>query len=256
MMGYRGCQESMLKSKFKTECFGLSDIGLVRQQNEDAYALLPEQNAFIIADGMGGRNGGEIASNMAVNELKRFFLSEKIVTEECLSLNFVEVNNALYKKALEKRELSGMGTTLTCMVLLEQNAIYSHVGDSRLYLLREGVLSQITKDHSLVNDWVDLGVLDERQEANFPYKHILTKAVGTNPTIEPAHGSLELMAGDQLLLTTDGLTNFVSDETIEAILLKKADIKAAVIGLIEEAKKCGGGDNITAILVRINDLFR
>lgn len=246
----------MLKNIFKVEHYALSDVGLVREHNEDAYDLIPEKGVFIVADGMGGHNAGEVASNMAVSELKSFFSSEKNVTEDKLKRAFSEVNNSLYKKALENRELAGMGTTLTCVVIHDQNALYCHVGDSRLYLLREGVLTQITKDHSLVNELSALGILDESEEAHFPYKHILTKAVGTNPTIESAFGSFELLARDELLLTTDGLTNFVDDETIEATLLKKADIEEAISGLIEEAKKSGGGDNITAILLKINDLSR
>lgn len=247
----------MQKSSFKVLCCAVTDVGYVRQQNEDATALCPEKSIFIIADGMGGHNAGEVAAKYAVEELSTSLAQKMPLDEERMDLAFHEVNSFLYQKSQSEEALAGMGTTLAALVIQEKEAFFAHVGDSRIYLYRKGSLRPLTKDHTLVNEMLDLGALSPEAKELFPYKHILTCAMGTAPFVSATVGSLKPAPQDVYLLATDGLVNELSDAEIETLFQTSVHTQAlenVATELVERAKAKGGSDNITVILVRIDDL--
>jgi serine/threonine protein phosphatase PrpC len=234
----------VLRTFFNIDYAGLSDIGLTREKNEDAWNALPNEGFFILADGMGGHNAGEVASQIAVERLSELALENNGST---LSQLFQEVNATIYAKGEQEAAYAGMGTTLICLDLSMPEAICAHVGDSRLYLYRHGKLSQLTKDHSLASEMGN-------SSADFPYKHVLTKAMGTNPKVEAEITPVFPQNEDIFLLCTDGMTNYASDREIESTLRRMGALEEGVLELIELAKKNGGGDNITVLLVKIHGL--
>lgn len=245
----------VLKTVVSFDCFGLSDQGCVRDMNEDAWTINKEKGTFIIADGMGGRKAGEIASSLAVEYLDSFLNTHNLQEATVdLKKGFEETNHFINKKAKEEEAYSGMGTTLLSLILSNSTAFYAHVGDSRLYLLREKKLFQLTEDHSLVNELIAMGDISAEEAPITGLKHILSKAIGTHTKVEPSIGSYPLKEGDLFLLATDGLTNLLSQKELEEILNKKNSLKKKGEKLVELAKIKGGGDNITLILVRIDNL--
>lgn len=236
----------MLKMAFSINSFGFSDVGLVREQNEDVFCILEDKRLFVLADGMGGHNAGEIAAEMAVSHLAEL-LSSDVDIEKA----FEQVNAAIYKKGQEVKKFSGMGTTLSCLVIRGCEALYAHIGDSRIYRLREEILEPLTSDHTLVNELIENGVMALEDASTFPYRHILTKAIGTNPVQVPTINQSKVEGGDFYLLCSDGLTNFVSEEQIQDILNSKGSLKEKTMRLIETVKKNNGSDNITIILLEI-----
>lgn len=235
----------MLKTFLKIECFGLSDVGLVRDHNEDAWAAFPEKGFFILADGMGGHNAGEIAADLAVSTLSEILTNETTPLKEA----FKQVNQHIFQMGEENPVFSGMGTTLICLDF-SNDGLCSHVGDSRLYLYREGKIKQITKDHSLINELTEQGTISPEEFELFPYKHVLTKAIGTNREVQPEITSITPKDEDIFLLCSDGLTNYASDKEIESVLRGIGTLEEGANGLVAVAKRNGGGDNVTVILVR------
>jgi serine/threonine protein phosphatase PrpC len=237
-------------TSLKVDCFGISDIGLVREINEDAWLVQPEKGLFLLADGMGGHNAGEIAAHIAVRSIAE---SYSIEDEKPNSLKnaISSANILIYKKGSEDPSLSGMGTTLTCLALKKEEALIAHVGDSRIYLLRNEKLRLLTEDHSLMNELIDLNVMTPEEAGSFPYKNILTRAVGTHPKVEATITKESLRSGDLFLLCSDGLTNFVTEDEILEILKKKSLLEKKAQSLITLAKNYGGGDNITVLLVKL-----
>lgn len=237
--------------------FGISDLGLVRKQNEDAWAIDEENHLFVVADGMGGHRGGEVASQLAVSELVSIFSKKEADTDPLAYLQscFERVNKTIYKEGRDKASLSGMGTTIVTLHIAEQQgesrAFFGHVGDSRLYLFRD-TLYALTKDHSVFAERMTqkATTLEEKK-----LKHMLTQALGTQLTIKPALNSCAILSHDLFLLVTDGLTNALSEQEIEATLVecikKKSSLRAMGEHLIERAKEAGGSDNITLILVAV-----
>jgi serine/threonine protein phosphatase PrpC len=235
----------------------LSDIGLIRQNNEDALKLLKDEQFYVIADGMGGHQAGEVASREAIERLcalfqQRFDFSQKDIThaEELIKGMIQEVNGMVYRISRESPELRGMVTTLCCIYLHPEGLIYGHVGDSRIYRLRKEKLELLTQDHSLLRELIDQGQLTEEQAGDFLYKNIITRAIGTEPYVEPsvAHSSLE--PGDKIILCTDGLTDLLSFDEIQETILKNPDEDVVKL-LVKKAKQKGGNDNITVILVDV-----
>jgi len=236
---------------------GLSNIGLVRQNNEDYWAYLEPERLFILADGMGGHKGGEVASHEAVEYLgvffKRGFEESNQTLDGVMKAMFesiCEMNRIIYRMSRQFSELRGMGTTLCCVHIHSEGIVYGHVGDSRIYRLRNEKLTRLTQDHSLLRELIDLGQLSEQQEEGFPYKNILTKAIGTESYIEPSIRIDSIEAEDILLLCSDGLTDMLSDSEIQSILLTETEKPAEM--LIEKALERGGRDNITLVLIFIN----
>lgn len=240
--------------------FGITDVGLVREHNEDAWAAYPECGLFILADGMGGHLAGEIASNESVDYLyalfKRWNPTEKTPIEEVKSF-FVDaynrVNSWVYQKGEQETDLKGMGTTLCSLYFHNQHAILTHVGDSRIYRLRNSQLEQLTEDHSLISELISLGAMKSEESSTFPYRHILTRAIGTHAKVESTLSVVSCETTDLFLLCSDGMTNYASDEQIEEILQKKMSLARKGQNLVDLAIEQGGGDNITVVLVEQNN---
>ena len=240
------------------EAFGASDIGKNRQLNEDSYYMSkPEDSVhvFVVADGMGGYNGGEIASSLAVNSARNYILSnfEKAKEDKESLLNLVKssaqyANMVVYDKAKQNEDLKSMGTTLEICLIHENKAFISHIGDSRIYRIRKEFMRKITKDHSYVQQLVDEGKITKEESKHHPKKNMLVKALGCTEYIEPDNMIKGFIKGDILLMCTDGLTNMVSEEEIFKILKQEYDNPAEK--LIRRANELGGLDNITAIIIK------
>lgn len=241
--------------------FGVSDVGLVRAHNEDVWSAYPECGLFILADGMGGHSAGEVAAKEAVEYLYALFIDEDLAAtsldEGLLFFEeaFDKINLRIYQQGQQDEELRGMGTTLCALFLQPQGAVLTHVGDSRIYRLRDSQLMQLTEDHSLVNEMIALGASKSRSAETFSYKHILTRAIGTHPTVEATLSTISVEPHDLFMLCSDGLTNYVNDEQIGKILEREDSLQQRGEALILLAKNQGGGDNITLILTEY-DLSR
>lgn len=239
-----------------TAC-GISDIGNVRKNNEDVWANLPEISCYILADGMGGHQAGEIAAKEAVDALcrnlkKQLKSKEKSLDEarEIIYAAIQGVNSHVYKLGKSVYELHGMGTTLCVLHFHKDKAILAHVGDSRIYREREGKLELMTNDHSLLSELKSLGRMTPSKEEECQFKNIITKAVGTEPTIVPSITIEELKAGDLYLLCSDGLSDLLSIEEMEEVLLASKSLSGSASGLVQLAKQKGGHDNVTVLLVK------
>ncbi len=255
---------------YKLVAFGHTDKGLVRQNNEDVWGEVAELGLFVLADGMGGHRAGEVAAREAVSSLCRLMrkaLENKTqISFEDLKFHIQQsieqVNASVYKLSRAETQLKGMGTTLCCLQFHHQGVIYAHVGDSRIYRFRKKKLEQLTNDHSLVRELIDLGQIDEDQVPEFLYKNIITKAIGTEPTVSPTVQTSKIVLGDTYLMCTDGLTDLLSREDIEAIMSRAPTIRDAGKTLVASAKEKGGHDNITVVIIQVQesnetqDLFR
>jgi serine/threonine protein phosphatase PrpC len=234
-----------------------TDKGLLRDINEDSYMIIPGCSetscVFVIADGLGGHNCGEVASRMAVE-----YIRDNIGTEGCFdSGNMSErlealvkkVNTAVYEKSLESAEVSGMGTTLTVAMISGSALTAAHVGDSRLYLVRNGAIRQLTEDHSFIGELVRTGTLTREEAENHPGRNIITRAVGSSPELVVDIISQQVEDGDIYILCTDGLTNMVSESEITGAV-SGCEPEQACAKLIEAANERGGEDNITVIVIK------
>jgi len=237
--------------------FAKSDIGRAREMNQDAYyASQPSDTVglYIVADGMGGYNGGEIASELAVTAAKNFIENNFAETEHTkeklqeLVKNAIEYANMLvYEKSKEIQELEGMGTTIE-VALVHNNRVYiGHIGDSRIYRIRKNFIRKLTTDHSYVEKLVKDGKISKEEAVHHPKKNMLTKALGCTSFVEPDVTVKGFLKDDILVLTSDGLTNMVTDEKIYNIVTD--NIEVATDKLIEKANENGGLDNITVIIV-------
>lgn len=233
----------------------ISDIGLVRETNEDSYICNPP-HLFIVADGMGGHVAGEIASKLAINTVYSYIQERvgKDNIETLLKEAIIQANTSIYQMALSKEEFSGMGTTVTASYIDGETIYWGHVGDSRMYLFRHGNLHQLTNDHSLVWELVQSGNITRDEAHVHPKRNMLTRAVGTSCLITVDTGFVRWKPGDAVLLCTDGLTNMVTEQEIASLMEKKDDdIASIVTQLVSRAKDAGGLDNITVILLKNED---
>lgn len=245
--------------------FGNSNVGKVRAANEDSFLIDEDQKLFIVADGMGGHQGGGYASQNAVKSIREEMRRLEAAQESTQPLAdpggrtpvqvrmlhaLQRTNERLYKKAQEDTSLRGMGTTVTAIQLDHSSANIAHVGDSRLYLMRGGQLKQISRDHSWVQEQVDAGVISEAEARVHPLKNIITRSLGHDRELMVDLLREEYRTGDRFLLCSDGLTNMVPDARI-AETLGAATPDAAVEELIRLALEAGGQDNITAVIVEI-----
>ena len=237
--------------------FAKTDIGKVREINQDYYYTSDENSIpklCILADGMGGYKGGEIASKLAVESAKKYIennfsnnFSEK---EEILKLigNAVEyANMVVYEKSKEVKELEGMGTTLEVCLIYNNKAYIGHVGDSRIYRIRKDVIRKLTKDHSYVQQLVEDKKITREEAKVHPKKNMLTRALGCTPYVEPDLRARNFEKGDIFIMCSDGLTNMVDEKRIYELI--KQDISKATNNLINEANSAGGYDNITVIII-------
>lgn len=245
----------MQNKLLQLESFGISHIGLVRDHNEDAWQAFPEQGLFVVADGMGGHAAGEIAAQEAVATLVHLFEKNKNKAESDAKAFFKEaytkVNAQIFGMAAEHDELHGMGTTLCSLYLYRQEALLAHVGDSRIYRLRARHLDQLTEDHSLVAELLSSGSLSRSSVESFPYKNILTRAIGTQPHVESALKKIAIESNDLFLLCSDGLSNYVHFDEIQESLAKCSSLSKTGEALVDLALKQGGGDNVTLLLVKV-----
>ncbi len=252
----------------KITSFGGTDTGKKRANNEDAYLLNDELGLYAVADGVGGSEGGEVASRMAVETLAASLpdlLGDKDRTPpggfvraadpalSALQLAVTLSNRTIRQARTQTPALAGMGTTLTTLLLRDKHAFIAHVGDSRAYLLRSGEFTQLTNDHSLVGEQVRHGVITREQARTSPYRHVITRALGIDEEVMIDLAKHALLRGDRLLLCTDGLTEMVDDTEIGGILAG-SDPREAVQKLIDVANRAGGVDNITAVVVWVTEV--
>lgn len=232
--------------------FAKTDIGLVRPINEDSFACIPP-NFYMVADGMGGHLAGEIASQIAVETVKNYIFENMDRANSCehlLEKAIVEANKQILTKANSDDSYKGMGTTITSALINDDTVVWAHIGDSRLYLVRNNMLTQLTRDHSLVWELLENGSINKSEAINHPQKNVLTRAVGIEDNIKVELGSIKLFPNDLLLLCTDGLTNMLKSEVLIDILTQDIDIEDIVNILVSSALDEGGTDNITTILVK------
>ncbi|MCL2766822.1 MAG: Stp1/IreP family PP2C-type Ser/Thr phosphatase [Peptococcaceae bacterium] len=229
----------------------ITDKGLTREFNEDNLLITPEIGALAVADGMGGHQGGRIASKLALKtfeqELTRM-LRHAGEFPKVLQDAVKMANSAVYAHAYEKPELKGMGTTITACVQHDRQLFIAHVGDSRAYLLRQGNIRQMTRDHSLVQELMQKDVINEEQARSHPQRHLLTRALGAEPFVEVDNYQINLLPGDQLLLCTDGLTRYLQPPELLEVLMQGMDPERSLEALLNKALKAGGADNITMVL--------
>ena len=235
---------------------------MIRSGNEDSFFAhaTQERGIFIVADGMGGHAAGEVASEMTVQIISRELhdlgsLGNSAVDKLASSIR--HANQAVYDRTMQESDKQGMGTTATVLLVSGNQFLIGQVGDSRVYLLRDGALRQVTKDHSYVQEQVDAGLLTPEQARYHPYSNVITRCVGASDNVEPDTYSGDIRAGDVFLVASDGLTGMVDDRRLQQLLLSRASAGRVVDALIAEANYRGGLDNITAIVVQVtgvNDL--
>ena len=247
---------------------GTSDVGRKRTHNEDAYLLLPEENLFCVADGMGGHASGEVAARIAVEEMAEFFRTtgrDEDATwpfkmdpahgyDENRLLTGVKLANLrIFERAATDQRLRGMGTTIVTISFPRSGdaVLVGHVGDSHAYLLRGGSIRQLTEDHSLLNDYKKSRALTPEEIEAFPHKNVIVRALGMKDTVEVDVVREELRDGDVLLLCSDGLSGMVPDDRIvEIVRGYPKDLKGAAQALVDAANEAGGQDNVTCVLVQ------
>lgn len=236
--------------------FGKTDVGMMRTINQDSIFVSTQQvgkldNLFIVADGMGGHKAGDVASRVAIEKFVKYVCTTHMTDPaNILDSGIISINKDIYDMALSNKDYDGMGTTFVVTTLAGNHVYIANVGDSRLYLVNKEI-QQITRDHSLVEDMVRMGMI-EKEEARTHYKkNVITKALGVadDKTSTPDIFEIEIEKGDKLLLCSDGLTNMVEDYDIKKIINKSEGIEDAIRSLIEQANENGGKDNISAILI-------
>lgn len=223
-----------------------TDVGRVRKQNEDSVYAADAQRLFAVADGMGGHRAGEVASSMAVEAL-RARLQARQPDLQLMRQAFEEANRRISCAAEKDERLQGMGTTMTALWQTERSVLIAHVGDSRVYLLRGGRLRQVTDDHSVVAELLRCGLITPQEARRHPYRNVITRSLGSAPTVEVDLLERDREPGDLWLLCTDGLSNMLTDREVEALLVSLSPQKAAD-ALMQKALEAGGTDNITLIL--------
>jgi protein phosphatase len=221
-----------------------TDVGRGRPDNEDRLLVDPARGLYAVADGMGGHRAGEVASATAIETLQSAFSDVQALDEAVEA-----ANAAVFAKAAADAALRGMGTTLTAIALQDRTAFLGHVGDSRAYLMRDGAVTQVTDDHSLVEQLVREGRLSPEEAQNHPQRAIITRALGIDAQVEVDTYRVDLHPGDRLLICSDGLTNMLSDDTIAGTLRRHADPQQAADTLVDMANQAGGDDNITVVIL-------
>jgi len=234
-----------------------TDAGRIREINQDDYGILENGCClYVVADGMGGHQCGEVASRMAVEAVVdhvRQYASpdlDQVAAEGLLFEAFQRANRRILDHARLEPSCAGMGTTLTLLFHSQKSAVIGHVGDSRAYLLRNKKFKQLTSDHSLVAELYRRGEITESEAINHPQKHVITRALGISDTVKTDFLAVELADRDLVILCTDGLTNMVSDTDIALMVQQEGDEQIAAKRLVELANQRGGHDNITVLLVR------
>lgn len=245
---------------FKLSSFGHSDVGLIRRNNEDVFLQLPDLSCYLLADGMGGHNAGEVAAKETVV----FFSNcvEKLLKTQKAHLDLAKLthhladfihrsNERIYLLGKENASCSGMGTTLSALLFFESTAICTHVGDSRIYRYRQKNLCQLSQDHTLKNKLLQQGLLEKAIRDGIRYKNVLTNAIGAFKKVSPEISTHPCLPGDLYLICSDGLSDFVTDQEICCILDAQIGLQDITYSLINKAKQKGSCDNITVVLTQI-----
>jgi serine/threonine protein phosphatase PrpC len=221
----------------------VTDIGKVRERNEDSYLVEPP--VYAVADGMGGHKGGEVASHLALDTIERLARRGSGTLADQVRM----ANRAVYEQSQLDRAVTGMGTTLTAARIEGEAARLAHVGDSRAYLLRAGTLRRVTEDHTLVNRMVKTGEITTAEADVHPHRNVLTRSLGTEPEVQVDEDVLALMDGDRLVLCSDGLFGMLDEDQIREILETEPDPQKGAERLVRAANRAGGVDNITVVVL-------
>jgi PPM family protein phosphatase len=253
----------------KVEAYGMSNVGMRRLQNEDSYLINDKLRLYVVADGMGGHQGGEFASKLAVStmeEMVRKLLGgdpedtqiEGVNTKGadpggCLKHAIAEAGRRIHQQALYDENLRGMGTTTVAALVMAPSIYIANVGDSRAYLIRHQTIEQVTEDHSLVSEQVRAGVLKAEDAKGHKLKNIITRSVGYQEEVDSDVTVLNPQVGDRILMCSDGLSNLVGDEEILKIVSHEEPPKACET-LVREANRRGGDDNITVVILQVDEI--
>lgn len=229
----------------------LTDVGLVRKDNEDSYLVSAERGLFVVADGMGGHDGGKLASRIAISVLDRELNNSAITQDPLGSLHkaLLVANNEIRSHGKDDN-LIGMGTTVTAALFYANNLHIAHIGDSRAYLFSNNIVTLLTQDHSLVNELFQKGSITLEEAQNHPQRNILTRALGSHNIPEIDLFSMQVQKGDLLVLCTDGLYNYVNEKDMFVIIGGQNTLDKKVRCLVDMALDRGGSDNITVVLVQ------
>jgi len=248
---------------------GDTNVGVKRTRNEDNLLKMSEESLFCVADGMGGHSSGEVASQIAVEGIANFYRAthqDEDITwpykmdknrpydENRFIMSVKLANLRIFEASQREPRYRGMGTTVAGINFVDDGAtvLVAHVGDSRVYRLREGQIGQVTEDHSLLNDYIKAKKLTQEEIANFPHKNVIVRALGMKETVLVDLSRFEVHAGDIFLMCSDGLNGMISDAVIQETLSTFPDLDEAVHKLIEKANEAGGMDNVTVVLARID----
>lgn len=236
-----------------------TDIGRIRNENEDSFYVDNKcKQIFIVADGMGGHNAGEVASKVAIEKVSRFIhsninnisLSNEVDIVNLIQNAVKKANDEIYKQSLSNEKWDGMGTTITMALFINSKVYFAHIGDSRAYLLRGDELTQITKDHTLVSELLKNGSITEVEAKTHPKRNVITRALGTEVSPLPDIIDYDVNDEDLIILATDGLTNIVDNYEIKSCFENKFKLQEACDFLVDQANDRGGFDNITLIAIR------
>jgi len=249
------------------EIASCTDPGMVRSHNEDSIAADAANGLVVLADGMGGYNAGEVASGMAttviITEMQQILAggstpyqidprSNQEIAARLVREQVLKANTSIYQAAQSQPQYAGMGTTLVVCLFYDNRVLVAHLGDSRLYLMRQGSFRQVTRDHSLLQEQIDAGLISPEQAKNAQHKNLVTRALGIDPTVEPEIHEYAAKPGDLYLLCSDGLCDMVEDEDISMTLeALGANLSLAAQQLVQMANDNGGRDNVSVILVRV-----
>lgn len=244
-----------------------TDVGMKRTHNEDYFALIEDEQLFMVADGMGGHASGEVASKLSAEVMGEFYRHSKDQDATWPyrydhNLSYVEnrmvasirlANAKIHESAAKNPQLRGMGTTIVAFIIKGNTAFVAHVGDSRCYRVRNGAIHLLTRDHSLLEDYKEARPdMTEEEARNFPHKNVITRALGMRDNVVVDISRVDLKDGDRFVLCSDGLSGMLTDEEIHDITRKHDDLEQAVGELIDKANEAGGTDNITAMVVECN----
>ncbi len=239
--------------------YGETNVGFKRKNNQDTYRNKLINDNFgwsLVCDGMGGVNGGDVASNLSAETVEEYLdteLNENLSDEEILQMinvSFQKANSAVWQKAIETKEYRGMGTTAVLAIIKGNKLLIGHIGDSRAYLFSDNNISQITTDHSYVQNLVNHGQLTKDEARFHPQKNIITKSLGVHSSVDPEINSYDLKAGDKIIICTDGLGDYLTDKVLNEYVANTDDEKLPV-KLINFALRCGGVDNVTVTTIVI-----
>lgn len=247
-----------MKEDLVLKSFGMSDVGLIREHNEDYYAIDRKQGLFIVTDGLGGHKRGEIASKLATGTILKFFLEipreglEETTIDNKINKAIQKAHQAILDLSLQNNSLKGMGATIVFVFFHPPNSFYiANIGDSRAYLFCNQKMELLTQDHSAVAQLIQQGKIIPEEARTHHLRNIVTQAIGIELNMGCYQRKVHLKDGDIIILCSDGLWDMLSDKTIEGIVLKERRPKELCSNLIESAKKAGGQDNITVIIISV-----